>query len=57
MRRWDDEELRVLAVLAAAAREAEEFLIVGGEDLTPEAADEAERRLSVFKQAWAKAER
>jgi hypothetical protein len=57
MKRWDDHELRTLAVLAAAAREAEELLILGRDELTPGASDEAERRMLLFKDAWSKAER
>jgi hypothetical protein len=42
--------MAVLAVLAAAAREAEELLALE-KDLTPEASSEADRRLKIFMQA------
>lgn len=46
----DGEQMAVLAVLAAAAREAEE-LLAQEKDLTPEAATEADRRLKNFMRA------
>ena len=47
---FDEEQMAVLAVLGAAAREAEE-LIALEQDLTDAAAREADRRLKLFMRA------
>jgi hypothetical protein len=51
MRKNKDQDggMATLAVLAAAAREAEE-LLNGGEELEPEAVEEANRRMKLFMQ-------
>jgi hypothetical protein len=46
----NDDEMAVLAVLAAAAREAEE-LIADDQTADPDALDEANRRLELFMHA------
>jgi len=46
----DNEKIAALAVLAAAAREAEE-LIASDEALHPDTLDEANRRLKLFMRA------
>lgn len=55
-RKGEPDELAVLAVLAAAAREAEE-LLAQSEDLTTGATDEANRRLRAFMAAARQAAR
>ncbi len=50
------ERKALLAVLAAAAREAEELLAFG-EELTPETRNEADRRLRLFMDAAREAAR
>jgi hypothetical protein len=47
----DDEKTAILAVLAAAAREAEELLALDDGELPAESAKEADRRLKLFMRA------
>jgi hypothetical protein len=54
--REGDEKMSVLAVLAAAAREAEE-LLASNEELTPAAEREADRRMKAFMKAARQAAR
>jgi hypothetical protein len=51
--RTEDERLATLAVLAAAAKEAEEFLSAakGSDEVGPESLQEADRRLKLFLRA------
>jgi hypothetical protein len=49
--RHDDEKMAILAVLAAAAREAEELLALDDGEIPAESANEADRRLKLFMQA------
>jgi hypothetical protein len=44
----DDEKMAILAVLTAAAREAEELIADAENEIPPESAEEADRRLKLF---------